>query len=1275
MSEIEKREVDPKRGNRVFGSPTATAAVVGGTAAAIVGRKNAGALGGKIGAKVAGRGDWSAARAAQMKNKTGAKIRTKYAGKVKALGNEIKRSEDTREVTGRAAVGAGAGSVAGGLVYGRKKLTPVEKAATPVVKSADPLFNHKAAQEAVELVMKMDLDQARAFTSMVVADVLEDEIEANQRALQAHVTEVVLKSINDTKNAMMRSVAKADSADSVAMAQALVEFEKAVKNPYTSGAYRFEESDFRRDPRTGRFMTKVVRNPHAGPMKGKQAEMLGIPEKRGLNSEQRAQYHQEYTQLANFLNAVNQSFDEPGHANVMLHLRNKATGQQYTVDNGTGTRPNAGAWDPKSEELEGVEALPSDLTIGGAAFSVTNSLGASSHTGAKVGHGMNQVNANMGQFATNWSNSGTTNPTASNERLYGRVEAGSKFLGSVAPYGSKLQIAAKFGEFVGSRGPEAEKVFGPYTRKLAYRYRGTERTPDESLMSLYSRDVQGENTRQMVSPDDIRDRKRFEERAQRKARLDKAETTKTPIEAVKLTQAEAHAAINEGRAKWNAQRLGSGSGPKSWDAGRERLTAYLRTRIPNANLYELHLDAGNTPPSEGFIIDSKGQVRAQAVGYGDDHYLPFNLKNLGALKGGEYIRTRSVGGPTTEDIYTGLRAGARRITVVSRSGTFVVEFEDDFRGGRRHNDKAKRMVNRYERLLDSIHSETLDRQNVHPEIRKVIEDGVKERFPGASPRERRDEINRRIEEFKRDPEMTAQDEEDFEREFAKQSAGMTDAEAQRVRNKMMNAWAAEKEYKFRLNGPGYEAALNALQEQFPYYLKKPKYINPNVEAERISTEKDKGYVEPGRNRPTYASDGWHGTKGVNDGGSRWSASQSDFQDNSAKYGRNQARLRTYHATPGAPTEAKTEAATPQEAKGEAPAKSFLASVNQADAKRALAQNAAEAGADFVLGLRAAGTEEGMRALENNPRFNFFGMRDKDDLVRHFVANPTDLRRAAEVAAARRPDGKTNKEIVNPEVARRFDEQLGRLDRKPFDRTAAFVKGNQPWLFDGEAYEPGADPAKVEAEAIQLANKHKAYTNPNTRLDRLDEHELGKELDAYSRLDELAKLIPEGHQVTLAEKKEMLDRSGLDGSVLGAYDLPVSHEKLLDQAEAVQRIRALNLARNPKSSRELPVQTLPEPDPKAPEAVSVKDRAKYNIDMLETAANKLDANDSDDYKSSASLLRAAASRLKELHKRPFLSAEDLSSTLGAAQDDLRLAYGVLNSKITPEEVSDYLDRNH
>lgn len=124
---VGKRAIDPDRRGKVFGSPLATAAVVGGAGAALVGRRNANAIGAKIAGRVVRRADWSAARAGSMKNKAFKATRLKYADTVRGAGKEIGRTDDTKEVAGRATAGAIAGTAAGGVVYGRKRLTPVDR--------------------------------------------------------------------------------------------------------------------------------------------------------------------------------------------------------------------------------------------------------------------------------------------------------------------------------------------------------------------------------------------------------------------------------------------------------------------------------------------------------------------------------------------------------------------------------------------------------------------------------------------------------------------------------------------------------------------------------------------------------------------------------------------------------------------------------------------------------------------------------------------------------------------------------------------------------------------------------------------------------------------------------------------------------------------------------------------------------------------------------------------------------------------------------------------
>jgi len=125
--EFSKREKDPKRGGKAFGSAGKTAAVVGGAGALLIGRGRANKIGAGIAQRMVGRAHWSAGRAAEMPKGKLANARYTYARKLEDIANKgPAKNQDVREWAGRAAVGGGAGGVAGGVVYGRKKLSAKE---------------------------------------------------------------------------------------------------------------------------------------------------------------------------------------------------------------------------------------------------------------------------------------------------------------------------------------------------------------------------------------------------------------------------------------------------------------------------------------------------------------------------------------------------------------------------------------------------------------------------------------------------------------------------------------------------------------------------------------------------------------------------------------------------------------------------------------------------------------------------------------------------------------------------------------------------------------------------------------------------------------------------------------------------------------------------------------------------------------------------------------------------------------------------------------------
>jgi hypothetical protein len=440
----------------------------------------------------------------------------------------------------------------------------------------------------------------------------------------------------------------------------------------------------------------------------------------------------------------------------------------------------------------------------------------------------------------------------------------------------KAKFALKAAKYIGENGTEAEKIIGPSIRRSAYRYRGTEKKPDAKLERALAMSVNGAK-----SVDDARE---------------------------KLIHPSYEDAVG-----------GSPDNPRyEQDLVFSPFIRYWMNQLPKREILNLQLASGAVAPSQGVILDSKGQIVTQAVGYGDDHFLPFNLKNLSRSNRGEWIRTRTMGGPTTEDINAALLTGTRSITVVSHSGVFNVEFDNSFRGGRRGNDKARRMVRRYAQLLDTLNAKNTVLQSVPADRRDEIDAQVKQEIRGtgqvfAEQRKTRSKELYQLE--KENPTPSAAQRQAWAEEFAtdvvdaysdsnkyndqmtwsqvkaqielkqhesdKAASGYTDwdrrqgtPEPEKRHLTDEEAFAIlgkeeqykkfvkfkERDYKasqqpLELNGQGYYTALQALQEQFPYYIKRVEWYPPN-EAGGSPLGRDKGYVKPNYIRPSEAKEGY-----------------------------------------------------------------------------------------------------------------------------------------------------------------------------------------------------------------------------------------------------------------------------------------------------------------------------------------------------------------------------------------------------------------------------------
>lgn len=1045
----------------------------------------------------------------------------------------------------------------------------------------DPFFNDRAAKAAFELVMKMDEDEARLFTTMAVADELWGLIEKNQATLQRHLDEITLRSLDRIKKGLDRTVVAKrmndepfDEEKALATAGAIAVIEKAVRNPYAYG-YVYDETDFRRG-RDGRFTTKIKPKTGQKPMSNGQAKAMDIPKPakkdgKHLTGEQRAKYQAQYLQVA----AALSRFDPSDDATIVVQDgAGRVSERRLAGANGTAA---AAAWDPYQEDVVAVSVAPKNLTVGGAGFELVSALGGSPQTAAMRGEQLQAVDASLPNFSREWANANASSGTNSTDRLYGRLEAGSKFVSQVAPVGTKVQLAAKFGEFVGQRGPEAESVIGPSARKTAYRYRGVSKAPDAQLAREYERRL-----RQDLKPDGIvMQRVRNAQSAAIKAETNRMATrTKTPVDAVRLPEAKRKEVMERAEAKVLATYPSAQPSDAARTQARREVGDTLARKGPKGSLYELQLASGHLPPSEGVIINSAGKMVAQAVGYADDHYLPFNLKQLGALKGGEYIRTRSVGGPTSEDIYTGLMTGAKAITVASRSGTFEIEFQDDFVGGRRYNDKAKRMVDRYEKLLDAVESGQVKRaEQVNPAIKQQIENQLAEDDPNYrfySPRDRREVLREAVEAYRKDPEWTDADEaavseiaDRFVTRHPDYPNGREYAE-QRARNDLKEA----KELNYQLNARGYEAALKALKEQFPYYIKDVRR-NPREADEQLSaSSKDRGYVKPRFNRPAAARASYFDSSITGD--KRVMADQVDYQNNRV------ARTRApQQESVAEPVEAGGDDDAARRTDAAAKAKENLKTERQKEGRAKLSDTAAQ----ILSAIHGVYGEKGEMVPGKG--------ESKDNVVTQLTEIGTPEQLAEEI----RSQGETGPRYKN--FARFVDFNKGSLFAQDgglpdgeflgtqwdsarglnggvFNRDEPFVVSKEaPATFDdGDAYnEATATASNVPAEMRK--RDQQSIFDAGFPISDMSDAELVKQIEglgALKRHVETAKRAQERETdqkaKTAAFNRYMLnakiDGEGLDVENNPTYRKAINHpDKIGELAENVHRMRALQRVREAK----------------------------------------------------------------------------------------------------------------
>ena len=745
------------------------------------------------------------------------------------------------------------------------KVSPISKSFFGVPED-DKDFDLQAATDVYRWYM------AEPDAEQIMLHALAEEVPRLENYHAGEIREAVRKTYEERKEILKRlvvegSISKSMTDESVQAIIDAVDLIEKADNGYTLWE-RQENTRRQWRDRSGRWrpMGKVALAPSTGSKMADDKFNAMTPSHfnpgttKGQSRETAARYQNAYAQVAGALGNINTGQNPEMSAVLQWN--------DGTVQELLGNKPEDlfRPGDFKDKELAAVDfyTLGSDATAPTSTYDAMRGMGL---PGRIADEGAYQVDAgglntnNVSNLnnalieANKWSESGAT-------RGFRRLGAASNFAEQV--FGNsddpRVKAAIAAGKWAGNYGPEAEKVLGPHARKSAYRYRGVERKPDQRLGNAY---------RSAIS------------------------TATTP--------SDARTRIIYPRIK--EEVVGRGQGQRSIGVPVESpVINYFRSILPREELLHLHTNSGAIAPSQGIIIDAKGGLATQAVGYGDDHYLPFNLKNLKSLKGGEYIRTRTLGGPTTEDVYTGMVSGARAFTVVSHSGVYTVEFADDFRGGRRLNDKSARMVKRYAMLLDSLNAEQVTLTDVPPDRKKELMARANSRWPGDDDNvraKRQDYFQRLINDEKREPKPSVEQKTEWAQEFLDTKASNfhtadgQEADWLHVRGRVMANIVSETgddpeyvaqqfatpdgaivaagwgdEYKkylvgkereyvaqqkpLKLNGEGYYLALQALQEQFPYYIANVEY-RP---WEKSSGQSDQGYVKPKYNRSRSIKDGF-----------------------------------------------------------------------------------------------------------------------------------------------------------------------------------------------------------------------------------------------------------------------------------------------------------------------------------------------------------------------------------------------------------------------------------
>ena len=309
---------------------------------------------------------------------------------------------------------------------------------------------------------------------------------------------------------------------------------------------------------------------------------------------------------------------------------------------------------------------------------------------------------------------------------------------------------------------------------------------------------------------------------------------------------------------------------------------------------------GRGIPSEGVLIDRHGQPVTQSMGIAHDTFLPFNADALSKLKGGQYVRTRQLGGFTGEDLRTLLVGNGRAAQVVSGSGVYELEIDPAVRGKRRYNDRTLQMIDTYDRILDEVaaggHYVVPLPANMENEAKAAAEKEIKAlKAKGTkvtAQDEKRIENEARADQYDKMAVLNQSDIDELEklrpgleaearerfgskvrfggdkqtgaRAGQRSYSSGTDYQQQMAANdwveRQMQQIADDREHEksrmLSLNSEGYAVALATLQQYYPYMIRTARYRSwPEMNAQSTGQPVD------AERMPSRSTDRWYTQSG------------------------------------------------------------------------------------------------------------------------------------------------------------------------------------------------------------------------------------------------------------------------------------------------------------------------------------------------------------------------------------------------------------------------------